>query len=246
MELQIFLPFLLMITVIQLSFLPTSLSEPIPVINNQSDTLNLGSGLNSAALVKSRVAPIVAFEIVSGVIGIVGTVLTTFGIGWSFGTSPKATTDDIMKELKNDFGKLNTKIDTKFKILDSNIANLASGISSLRSDMISGFNAMDLQFVTVHKELETIYQTLQKIELGKYSDVEIAVQGALTDIRYNNTLDLIRRATTLCDQLNFYMGGLLGTNRFATDILNLTVSQVEVSVCSFYFIFCQLNFYFNT
>ena len=180
--------------------------------------------------VEPRLAPLAAFEVVSSVIGVLDSVcVSAFGMGWSFATAPKATTDDIMTELKDRFGNLNTKIDTQFTILDGKITDLASAISTLRTDMVSGFNAMDSQFIAVRNELGTMYQRLLKMELEKYSNVEIAVKGALNDIRYNSSLDLIRRATNLCDQLNYYMGGLLGTNGFATDILNLTVSQTEVS-----------------
>jgi len=227
MELKLFLQFFAMISIIQLSYLPKSCSESIQA-NNHSDTKELGLRY-SADFVESRLSPLTAFDVVSGTIGIADAVLSAFGVGWSFAAPPKYTTDDIMNELKSGFGNLGKKIDTQFTILDSKINNLASGISTLRNDVISGFNAIDSQFAAVHSELGTIYQTLLKIELEKYSDVEVAVKGALSDVRYNSSLDLIRRATNLCDQLSFYMGGLLGTNGFATDILNLTVSQNEVS-----------------
>lgn len=150
--------------------------------------------------------PLVVFSVVSGVIGIAGSMLSAFGLGWSFGTAPKATTDNIMNELKNGFDKLTKQIDTKFNILDNKIDQVAYELSSIRGDVVNGFKAMDSQFDAVHNELQTIYKTLQQLELGLYSNVEIAVKGALTYIRYNSSLDLVRRATNLCDQLNFFMG----------------------------------------
>lgn len=223
---KVFLKTLSMILIIQLSLFPFCWST-MASVNNQSE--NLEPGLHSEDLVELRGA-LAVFNVVSGVIGVVGSVLSAFGMGWSFASAPKATTDDIMKELKTGFSKVTQQIDKKFNILDNKIDNVAYELSALRGDVVNGFRAMDSQFDAVHNELQTIYKTLQELELGLYSNVEIAVKGALSDIRYNSSLDILKRATTLCDQLNFFMGGLLGTNTFATDILKLTVSQNEVKL----------------
>jgi len=86
---QFFLKSFTTISIILLLSLPASWSNEL---KNQSEIFELGS--HSTDIVEPRVAPLVAFGVVSNVIGIAGTLLTAFGMGWSFGTAPKATTDD--------------------------------------------------------------------------------------------------------------------------------------------------------
>ncbi len=161
-----------------------------------------------------------AFNLVSGIFGIGGSVIGAYWFGESKVKESKYSTDDIMGQMRREFNQLDVKIDDGF-------AKILSGVNWNFDNII---NLMDTEFNNVKKELRDMFTKTGQMELALYQNVEESILGGLHDMRYNSSIALDIRSTVMFDRMVFFMEGLLGRNKVGTDIIKQLIQQYKVRI----------------
>ena len=82
----------------------------------------------------------------------------------------------------------------------------------------------------VKKALSGVYAVMDKHTVQSYVDVEVAINGAMNDMKFNSSVELDIRAVELYDQVEFFLLGMLGKNTIGPDILKAVRGFTKVSL----------------
>ena len=88
---------------------------------------------------------------------------------------------------------------------------------------------MQNEFYIVKKALSGVYAVMDKHTVQSYVDVEVAINGAMNDMKFNSSVELDIRAVELYDQVEFFLLGMLGKNTIGPDILKAVRGFTKVS-----------------
>lgn len=116
-----------------------------------------------------------------------------------------------MDKLNYEFSILQRKIDKGF----------IETVKTLRTQHSEVMFALKTQFTQIKNQLNVTFSKMGQIQISQYQGVELSVLGALNDMEFNSTLDLLNRAVTLCDGLKYFLTGMLGQNSIGGDILKI-------------------------
>jgi len=97
---------------------------------------------------------------------------------------------------------------------------------------------MSLEYEGVIRRLSGVYQEMNKEQVQPYYHVQATVNGALSDMKSNSSVELNVRAMKLYDQVEFFLSGMLRNNTVGVDIVRAVRRFKSVSK----FLFSERNY----